>query len=1683
MEVDSDCDFNDYSSDYEPENSPVVKPKAKAKAAAPKPAAAKAAAKPAAAKKAAAPLGPSTSHNVQQPKGTQGGKAIEEIYQKKSQLEHILLRPDTYIGSTEKQQQTLWVHDGERLVYKAVTFAPGLFKIFDEILVNAADNKVRDPSMDTIRVDISPETNTIKVWNNGDGIPVEMHKEEGVYVPELIFGHLLTSSNYNDMEKKITGGRNGYGAKLANIFSTKFSVETCDGKRQRRFLQTFSSNMSVKSEPKITACKPSDNWTCITFQPDLAKFDMQELEADVVALMAKRVYDVAGVLNKGCKVYLNGSRLPIKSFADYCDLYLGPKENGVPRIHERVNDRWEIVISATDGQFQQVSFANSICTSKGGTHVNYVVDQITKHLVEKLNKKSKANNVKPFMVKNHLWVFINAQIENPAFDSQTKETLTIKASSFGSKCELTPQLMDKVAKCGVMDNILSFAAFKNQKELKKSDGAKRSRLVGVTKLTDANDAGTRNSHLCTLILTEGDSAKTLAMSGLSVVGHDHWGVFPLRGKLLNVRDATALQIGENVEIQHIKQILGLQHGKNYEDVKALRYGHLMIMTDQDHDGSHIKGLIMNFMHTFYPSLLKVPGFLVEFITPIIKVRKGNRTQTFYTMPEYEAWRESLANSRDASGWDVKYYKGLGTSTAKEAKEYFANMDQHKKNFVWEDEEDGQSIEMAFSKKKVEDRKRWLSAFKPGTYLDQSVDNISYKDFVHKELILFSRADLERSIPSVVDGLKPGQRKILYCCFKRNLKKDIKVAQLAGYVSEHSAYHHGEASLQGTIVGLAQDFVGSNNLNLLYPSGQFGTRLQGGKDAASARYIYTRLAGLTRHIFNKSDDKLLTYLNEEGQSIEPEWYMPILPMVLVNGAEGIGTGWSTFIPNYSPREIAANLKRLLAGQPLEPMQPWYKGFKGSIAEVATKNQSGKSYSISGTITPVGDNSVSITELPVRTWTQPYKEFLEGLLKGAAATTTAAGRKKAGDGEAAGPAPGEGPLLADYKEHHTDVSVHFDVDLVPGKLAALAAAAGGLEAKFKLSSKISTGNMMLFDAEGHIKRYDSPEDILREFFELRLQFYERRRVGLLQDAQWELMRASNKIRFIRAVISGELQLSNRKRADIEGDLAAQGFDKMAKSKDAAAAAAAEAQDDSEEEVGRAAAAAAAIKESYDYLLSMAIYSLTWEKVQALTEEADAAAAEVARLETADICSMWADDLDAFLEAYDLWEEEEAAAAQQLIKQQNKAKARGKAAAKGAKAGKGKKGASPWSDDEDGDGDVEMMDSDDEFVAPKPKKPAAPRAPRAPKPAAAPAAAAPAAAAAPSSSAATGSLGQPQYKVPTAAPPKPGSKASKAAAAAKEPAAAAPPAAPAESEPMSLADRLKKMAIKQSSSGASAGDKAAAPAAAAARPGRQAARAAATYSFADSDEDEDAASSDGGYSSDPDEAMSPAPELLKAKAKPRAGAAAAAAGRGKAAAAAAAPLPKPASPSPRVAFGRTMSSSESPLVEKKAAPKRKPRGKKLVDSSDDEQEREASYEAPTPSPAVARQKARKVAGSPLPVPAALKAASRAPAAAAAAGGAAKGKAAAAAKPKAAAAAAGRKKAAATVVIDSSDGEEDAEMQAAAAEVAAAGAAAEGPAAGRGQRARRAPVKKYVESDEESAEGENDSDVVIDSDFEDDD
>jgi DNA topoisomerase-2 len=889
----------------------------------------------------------------------------------------------------------------------------------------------------------------------------------------MIFGHLLTSSNYDDDQEKVTGGRNGYGAKLCNIFSTEFVLETADSKTKKKYKQVWRGNMSHMEKAKITTNK-GDDFTLVTFTPDFEKFGMNGMDDDFEALVMRRVYDLAGT-SRGVKVSLNGERIKVRNFKQYMDMYVkainkekgGEAENDPASstlIHEIANERWEIGFAVSDGTFQQVSFVNSIATTSGGTHVNYISDQIVTRLMEAVKKKNKGGYaVKNHQIRNHLFLFVNCLISNPAFTSQTKEQMTTKVSSFGSKCVVSDEFLKKVAKTEVVANILDFANKKADQALKKTDGGRRNRMTNP-KLIDANKAGTKDGWRCTLILTEGDSAKGLAVAGRSVVGPDLFGVFPLRGKLLNVRDASIDQITKNVEIQNIKQFIGLQHKKEYTDTKSLRYGHLMIMTDQDHDGSHIKGLLINFLQVQFPSLLRIPGFLVEFITPIVKVYKGDpknprQSKSFFTMPEYETFKEE----HRGDSWEHKYYKGLGTSRPEDALVYFHDLDRHLKEFHTMQEEETQLIDLAFSKKKADERKEWLRQFKPGTYLDHGIDKISYTDFINKELILFSMADNMRSIPSVVDGLKPGQRKVLYTCFRRNLKKDMKVVELAGLVSGLTAYQHGETSLQQTIVGLAQTFVGSNNINCLEPSGNFGSRLQGGGDTASARYIYTRLSPFARRIFSPLDEPLLTFNTDDEKTIEPEIYVPVIPLILVNGADGIGTGWSSSIPNYNPEDIVSNLRRMLRDEEMVPMTPWFRGWAGEVKQTAPDR-----YKFSGIIKQVSDTEVEITELPVRVWTQDFKDKLEEIIKAEKIPS----------------------FIKDYVDYNTHVKVHFIVQMEAKHMQI--AIEDGLEEKFKLSKSIATSNLVAFDPEGRIHKYASVEDIMKEFYQIRLRFYQKRKV---------------------------------------------------------------------------------------------------------------------------------------------------------------------------------------------------------------------------------------------------------------------------------------------------------------------------------------------------------------------------------------------------------------------------------------------------------------------------------------------------------------------------------------------------------------------------------------------------------------
>ena len=681
----------------------------------------------------------------------------------------------------------------------------------------------------------------------------------------MLFGHLLTGSNFDDTnQKKLTGGRHGYGAKLTNIFSKSFSIETVDVVRQKAYYQQWENNMKHMNPPDIYDLKDLDggtgtgagvdmhDYTRVSFVPDIEKLakggggdsdgtststgTQTCISDEDYAIMCRRVFDVAGCSGGKLKVTLNGHLLPIASFEDYANLFLPPsttKESDESSsssgklCFQRINSRWEVGIGLSNSSsFESISFVNGMDTVRGGTHVNAIVQQVTKKIADKVIKDypELVEIVTPSMVRRHLCVFVNALIENPSFDSQMKENLNTSPSAFGSRYNLSEKFLtlllqdEKSGGPGIVEHVVRTALGRQQANLINLVGGNKKRtrrqLLNIPKLDDAHLAGSDKGLECSLILTEGDSAKALAVAGLEVIGRELYGVFPLRGKFLNVRDASITQLTNNKEVKAVCSILGLNFEKTYEtqsERDELRYGHIMLMTDQDADGSHIKGLIINFIRHFWPALLKptVDGgpdekaFMSAFITPLIKAtkkgsKKKGKVETFYSMAEYESWRSNLKES-EIKQWNIKYYKGLGTSTNAEAKDYFTQFVKHYRPFRWNSENDGVLVDMVFEKARASERRDWLRGYdETAVLVDPSIDeSVTYEDFINKEMIHFSNADNKRSLPSVIDGLKPSQRKVLYACFKRNLKNEIKVAQLTGYCAEHTAYHHGEASLHAT----------------------------------------------------------------------------------------------------------------------------------------------------------------------------------------------------------------------------------------------------------------------------------------------------------------------------------------------------------------------------------------------------------------------------------------------------------------------------------------------------------------------------------------------------------------------------------------------------------------------------------------------------------------------------------------------------------------------------------------------------------------------------------------------------------------------------------------------------------------------------------------------------------------------
>jgi DNA topoisomerase-2 len=519
--------------------------------------------------------------------------------------------------------------------------------------------------------------------------------------------------------------------------------------------------------------------------------------------------------------------------------------------------------------------------------------------------------------------------------------------------------------------------------------------------------------------------------------------------------------------------------------------------------------------------------------------------------------------------------------------------------------------MAFNKKRADDRKDWLSNYSREAFLDTSKPAIPYEEFIDRGLIHFSIYDNERSIPNLMDGLKISLRKILYAAFKKGgLKTEIKVAQFSGYVSEHSGYHHGEASLNAAIVGMAQNFVGSNNINLFEPNGQFGTRIKGGGDSASERYIFTQLNKLTRLIYRQEDDAVLSYIDDDGQLVEPVYYAPAIPMILVNGSKGIGTGFSTDVMPHHPLQIIAYIRAMLrdvakgsADRPV--IEPYFKGFKGTIKNISTEAQQPK-FLIKGTYEIIADRKVRITELPVGTWTDDYKEFLEKLMETPAAAASSADKDK--DKAAAV------PVLKEYTDMSTDSVVDITVTFHPSyphtpkdlQAAVVDAEAGTnkLEKLLGLFTTQSTSNMNLFDAHEKLRKYATIYDIIEDYYVERLSLYTKRKAAMLAHLGNELRVLTNRARYIQEVLDDKLELRRQTKEAIFAKMTEHGYEHI--------------EGDTE----------------FKYLLKMPMDSVTDENVKSLLSERDTKRAQHQGLTDTTIQALWTRDLDELETEYKKW-----------------------------------------------------------------------------------------------------------------------------------------------------------------------------------------------------------------------------------------------------------------------------------------------------------------------------------------------------------------------------------------------------------------------------------------------------------------
>lgn len=1069
-----------------------------------------------------------------------------EQYQHLSQVDHIYTNGDTELGGTESTIREEWKlvgdQDNRRLEFGSAEIIPAVKNIFLEVLANACDavnrskNSAQAPSF--IAIEISGGAITV----TNDGIPITVAKHpSGRWIPAMVMGMLRTSTNYQKDSNRRLAGKNGYGVKLTNIFSTVFRVRIQDAANRRYYEQIWRNNMKECSEPTIRENIIEKSFVQVSYLLDFARFGYKG-EYPAVYLEIFRAYAAHTAFTTQIPVYFQNECFDFSGTKreDYVKLLEPDPGSEITRL---TNSQCEIILAEKINRGCNLSFVNGILTKNGGVHVKAVLEAFRDHFIKEFNEKNELRRGMGIQfVKNHMIILVNCSLPNPSFSSQTKEELNAPVPTLPFNDSSWNSLRKRFT--GLVRQINLEIRALQLRSLSKSDGKKK-KHIKLAKLVDANRAGLADSDKCSLFIVEGKSAASYpdvlisTMQDPKFLGRDYYGIFPVKGKCINVCDKSPIRILKNKELQEIKQAIGIKEEVDYRNPasrKTLRYGRVIILTDADVDGKHISGLLINLFSQLWPSIV-ASGMIYLMRTPIIRVTKNSLKREFISELQYRDW----AAQNNVSEWRHFYYKGLASSTDKDiiadAKEFNNRLVRVTLDNSW-----NSWLTLAFGRRNQmsDQRKSWVTSDPPE--LDISKPQESISEFISGELIHYHKYNLKRSIPGL-DGLKNSQRKIMHYALNHLTREPVKTSVVAESTSKATNYHHGAVSLVNAIMVMSCAFVGSNNLAYFKQDGQFGTRQTGSGNGPAARYNKVGRAWWWKYVFRDEDKVILEYVVDEGKKCEPEIFLPIIPLFMVNGAIGMATGFATFIPNYNPLQLAEWIACYLQRLPRQPLTPWYRGFTGKII-IETRDRPAKSETREVSeeteesqeesqeenptelLTKYGESEEStsaksflrfeglfhkeaghyrVTELPIGVTINNYIAFLEHLV--------------------------ETKVLRKFDNYCRSFKRKGTIDFVlyPRENSELTLKT------LKLSSGFGLNSMTILDEFGRPRIFQSAESLLEYWVQWRLSKYRQRYNYMLREYFPQAkLQYQEKIRLIEEVQSGRLVIHGRPRKDVVEDL---------------------------------------------------------------------------------------------------------------------------------------------------------------------------------------------------------------------------------------------------------------------------------------------------------------------------------------------------------------------------------------------------------------------------------------------------------------------------------------------------------------------------------------------------------------------